>query len=171
MATSSAALRERLAFGEQRALFVRERGLPLVDPCPHRESVRERIARGRGLLARPLELVVAFPATGLERCDPRSRPFDVRVRGRDRSVGVGAAPVEILALERHPLERLPHAARPPADRADPLFEVAHDLELVRDLRVTPLELRGVGEGIGWHGHRRIVSVGRDRPTAVRRLAA
>jgi hypothetical protein len=49
--------------------------------------------------------------------------------------------------------------------------VPHDLELVRDLRVPPLELCSVGDGIGWHGHGRILAVGRDRPTAVRRLAA
>ena len=151
---------------------LRERGLPLVDPCPHREGVRERVARGRGLLARPLELVVAFPATGLERREPRSRPFDVRVRGRDRSVGVGAAPVEILALERNPLERLPHA-RPPArgSRRPRSSSVAHDLELVRDLRVAPLELAAWARASAGTATRRILSVGRDRPTAVRRLAA
>ena len=165
-------LRERLAFGEQRALLLRERGLALVDPvrAPRGRRRACRVTVAASLRAR------SSSSSRLLRPDSSDATLDsVRSTSAraavDRVVGLDAAPVEILALERQPLERLPHAPRPPADRADPLLEVAHDLELVRDLRVAPLELCGVGERIGWRRPWAHSLSRRDGATAVRRLAA
>ena len=140
---------------------------------PRCGRIGECLARGRVLLARPLELVGGAPPARLERREAGGSAFELRGGRLDGGVRVPTATRDLLARERNPLQRLPdeRGARPYSAYA--LLERADGLDLPRELLVAALELGGMGENrvgrCGCHVH--ILSAGPTMPTPVRRLAA